>query len=193
VRRRAGGAGGAVRCIAAVPRRLATLAAAVSLLLCVATVALWIGTLGREVSLYRGQVKQQTLRGDWFALGRGEFIWSSSIMPAGRPHAKTGYTWRAEDRWDNARLFLAYGSGLRRVGFEMKSGTQGRERYRLLAAPCWFVALALSILPAMKGLSLYRRRKLVAEHGCPRCGYDLRATPERCPECGAVPAAPAAR
>src|SRR5690242_11214938 len=52
--------------------------------------------------------------------------------------------------------------------------------------PLWAPALAAAILPALWLLLWVRRRRCTPAGCCPQCGYDLRATPERCPECGAV-------
>ena len=53
-----------------------------------------------------------------------------------------------------------------------------------LVLPYWLLALTTSITPlAWVGLRL--RRRYYKKRGlCVACGYDLRATPERCPECG---------
>jgi hypothetical protein len=54
--------------------------------------------------------------------------------------------------------------------------------------PWWFWA-GLFAVPPTSWLRLRRRAAGRRRRGlCPDCGYDLRATPDRCPECGAVPA-----
>ncbi len=66
-----------------------------------------------------------------------------------------------------------------------------------LTAPFWLCIATTAVLPlgwlslAMGRYCQRRRHKLElirCGRTCFRCGYDLRASPDRCPECGAVPA-----
>ena len=52
--------------------------------------------------------------------------------------------------------------------------------------PYWFTA-AIGALPMLLLVRAERRRRRIVRGGCAVCGYDLRATPDRCPECGATP------
>lgn len=60
---------------------------------------------------------------------------------------------------------------------------------RFVRVALWFPLILFALLPVGRNLLWHRRRRRIAARICPACGYDLRATPDRCPECGAVPAA----
>ncbi len=61
-----------------------------------------------------------------------------------------------------------------------------RVTYANLRLPYWFLILVSSAVVAHWLVVRRRRLRLARAEAnlCPACGYDLRATPQRCPECG---------
>ena len=58
-----------------------------------------------------------------------------------------------------------------------------------LAAPFWALVVPPALPPAQWLVRRIRGRRRSGRGLCATCGYDLRASPDRCPECGTEPAA----
>ncbi len=58
------------------------------------------------------------------------------------------------------------------------------HKYQSWCIPLWPLALALSAVSILRWVKYARRGQRLTLELSERCGYDLRATPERCPECG---------
>jgi hypothetical protein len=50
----------------------------------------------------------------------------------------------------------------------------------------WPIVLLSAVAPCIGLQRVWRRRRWAKSGRCRFCGYDLRATPDRCPECGAT-------
>lgn len=110
---------------------------------------------------------------------RGELVMSRSGTPRNANPHSLGWHWLHWPGESTTQL------GRNRCGFWL-SRTQtrfGRDYWLLL--PVWAIGAAPAVLPIVWLVSV-RRCSHRHEEQCTRCGYDLRATPDRCPECGAA-------
>jgi len=73
-------------------------------------------------------------------------------------------------------------------GYVNANGSVPGFRQRFLLLPAWFLCLVTGAAPALWAVRLAtdRRRRRIRRGLCAGCGYDLRATPGRCPECGRI-------
>jgi hypothetical protein len=169
-------------------RHLFTLCSAASLVLCVAVCVLWVRSYWAVTYVERGFDYGNV----YFFDVRGRASLAVVDGRAGRAPNTTSWDFRGEIVPLDQSYMAGDVSVLRLFGFEYRSfvaapspmntafGWAGGG-YRVIV-PNWFLAYITALLPIMRFLR--RRRRLPGL--CPRCGYDLRASPERCPECGAL-------
>jgi hypothetical protein len=72
-------------------------------------------------------------------------------------------------------------------GFRYRYDGAGKARgttFRVLVVPYWFLLVATAAAPAYWVMVTRRRRRRVVAGMCAGCGYDLRVSTGRCPECG---------
>jgi hypothetical protein len=189
--------------------RVFTAASALSLLLCVGAVVLWarsyrisdscsrkhvFGTAENDVcstNTYQ-QLLFSTSNGRLWVEWRGYALLSgateSPYLP-GRPiewvfeHQQPGTYWWVEPKEAPGWHGFFYSSTKRIVP---ASPIQNLERTVLL--PISWLSWLFAILPAAWIIFAAIRylRARTGPHACATCGYDLRASADRCPECGAL-------
>jgi hypothetical protein len=159
-------------------RRLFTIASALSLLLCVAAIILWV----------RSYIAADSIRWNLPPHGGVSFLSSGGrftlSMYAGVEGMVGGFQHLSQSPFDfddqTARWYLSYHNWL---GFGFGPGFADAGP---IIVPYWSVALFTCALPPWLFLSGRKSRQRQTLGLCPSCGYDLRASKERCPECGTV-------
>jgi hypothetical protein len=187
-----------------VKRRIFNILTGLSLLLCVATAGLWMDSywklrvidwfhdvsstnklvdFGARATSFRGGVVLTFSRIEATMTG-----WINGLRVDRNAH-KTLETCTKEEAINAGRTsYLNFKNGTSHLGFQLDSPRKHANGITTwaesVAIPFWFPFILFASLPLWR-LWLRHKRRIRAQHGkCQQCGYDLRATPDRCPECG---------
>ena len=178
----------------------------VSLSICIATIVFWLRSYSgsdyitrqwrvsadsfsishdsHEIQSTRGQIRFQLVHDTYYHHGQ---LSGMTLTPSNaQPGWSTGRLGAHHIGWESATPRSIWNQ----LGF-MSWETGWSSSFadvitRVWAIPAWFVVLLTAVLPALRLRGLLRQRRRYARGLCAECGYDLRATPARCPECGAA-------
>jgi hypothetical protein len=192
-------------------RRLVALFALLTLVLLTATLALWVRSYRHHDQLaiykqtrlageFRGNIRLRTTQIRSSAGGLGVFTWTqlhTDEHPASTPPHAVHASWedmrvRPDHPW-TAPLFWGPGTRARRWGIGVQHHTYPittsppfNTHRTTVVLPYWAISLPLATPLLLITLRAARRHHRLARQKCPTCAYDLRATPDRCPECGTL-------
>ena len=180
-------------------RRLFNLLAAVSLVLCLSMGILWIRSYFAQDSLNLIFADNSANRAVAIGLGSnrgcltiGRAVLTSTIKSLKYPYNKT----RLSCETSAPTLVNTSRMGFwQMLGFDRHTGSMGGT-YSMISAtltlPHWVFVITVLVPLCCVWFRRLRRTRRVSLSLCAECGYDLRASKDRCPECGtAIPAASA--
>jgi hypothetical protein len=195
--------------------RLTNITAILALILAVAIVIAWVRSYSGESFMWTYEARRMHAGSDWHIARYGcavslngrrlDVIWWWHDLPARQPstdpsddgwkfhhfpdprpplHAVRPQPGEAFRHWN---AFGVYTTALDVPRDPQWFANASRE----ISVPMWMPAVLATILPSLYWSGRWwrerRRRRALAAGLCTTCGYDLRATRDRCPECGTIP------
>lgn len=171
-----------------VRRRLFTVASVLSLLLGIGIAVLWAHTSRWHIDDVSHYAQRPNGIIWWITAYKGsiELVWGIDPAPYPNQSRLTMDAWNCDpDRPFASEAKTSQHFGRFLVGessYEWEN--QAAFKTHVYDAPLWSLLVIALILPSLYLRLLVSKRRHLASGLCLQCGYDLRATKDRCPECG---------
>jgi hypothetical protein len=180
-------------------QRLYNLITVVSLVLCIAALTAWLRSVHHYDRIdYTRVDRSQRFHRTWIVTSNaGQCTFGRVIFALNQPAANPHPGWEVQSSARSTSPLLMwppYRASAFSTEFSFASrtptgmsvfGTAGSFTDWQEVFPHWVAVVLFLVVPAIRCTRWLRRRRAERAGHCPRCGYDLRATPDRCPECGA--------